>query len=115
MKVFEEGNREREFGHCLVAGIATNPRKVNRTMSKKQIISRSKVKPFVKYINFRHLMPTRYSADIDLKTVVTAEAVGKVESKADVTKEVKRLFETRYLDRGQNKSGVQFFFDKLKF
>jgi large subunit ribosomal protein L27e len=81
VKVLEEGSREREFGHVLVAGISGNPKKVTKSMSKKKILARSKVKPFVKYVNFRHIMPTRYSADIDLKDIVTTEAVSAPETK----------------------------------
>ena len=41
-------------------------------MSQKKIERRSKVKPFVKIVNYNHLMPTRYTvaADLDLKNVV---------------------------------------------
>jgi len=36
-------------------------------------LKRTNIKPFVKYVNLNHLMPTRYSvaaADLDLKDVV---------------------------------------------
>lgn len=42
-----------------VAGIDTAPKKVTRKMNKKTIIRRSKVKPFIKAINYSHLLPTR--------------------------------------------------------
>lgn len=35
-------------------------------MSKKLVAKRSKVKPFLKLINYNHLMPTRYSLDVPL-------------------------------------------------
>ena len=44
----------------LVAGIDRYPRKVVRAMSKAKIEKRSKIKPFVKVINFNHIMPTRF-------------------------------------------------------
>ena len=43
----------------LVAGIDRYPRKVVRAMSKAKIEKRSKIKPFVKVLNFNHIMPTR--------------------------------------------------------
>ena len=43
----------------LVAGIDRYPRKVVRAMSKAKIDKRCKIKPFVKAINFNHIMPTR--------------------------------------------------------
>jgi len=41
-------------------------------MSQKKIERRSKVKPFVKTVNYNHIMPTRYmvATDFDLKSVV---------------------------------------------
>jgi len=36
-------------------------------MSKRKILKRSRVKPFLKYANMQHLMPTRYVVDIDVK------------------------------------------------
>merc|ERR1711959_269654 len=34
--------------------------KVTRSMSKEKIQKRTKMKPFLKYVNYTHLMPTRY-------------------------------------------------------
>ena len=42
-------------------------------MSEKKVTRRSKVKPFVKYVNYNHMLPTRYTiaqTDMDLKGVV---------------------------------------------
>merc|ERR1719370_90512 len=55
---------DKPFSHALVAGIDRYPRKVTKKMSKKKIQKRSKVKPFLKVINYNHVMPTRYSVDI---------------------------------------------------
>jgi len=30
-------------------------------MGKKRLAKRSKVKPFIKFVNFNHLLPTRYT------------------------------------------------------
>merc|ERR1712183_993104 len=52
VKTFDEGNSEKRFSHCLVAGLARNPRKVTKAMSKSKVEKRTKcMKPFVKYIN----------------------------------------------------------------
>ena len=40
VKTFDDGNKEREFGHCLVAGIDKNPLPVTKSMSKKKILKR---------------------------------------------------------------------------
>merc|ERR1712137_1040653 len=102
VKTFDEGSKDREFGHCLVAGIDRAPQKVNKGMSKKKILKRSKIKPFLKYVNYQHIMPTRYMvSDIDLRTAVTAPAMKKADTKVAAKKEVKTAFEERYLNRGK--------------
>ncbi len=116
VKTFDEGTKERAFGHCLVAGIERSPLRVTKTMSKKKILKRSKVKPFLKLVNYNHIMPTRYTvSDIDLRTAVTTAAMKKSDSKEAAKKEVKVAFEGRYINRGKNSSGVQYFFHKLRF
>merc|ERR1712072_1260879 len=58
------GTTDNPFGHALVAGIDRYPRKVTKRMAKKKIKMRSKIKPFLKVVNYNHLMPTRYSVDL---------------------------------------------------
>ncbi|KAL1137744.1 hypothetical protein AAG570_009440 [Ranatra chinensis] len=65
LKTYDEGTQEKPYGHALIAGIDRYPRKVHKRMSKKKIAKRSKIKPFLKVMNYNHLMPTRYTvADI---------------------------------------------------
>ncbi|GFS03306.1 60S ribosomal protein L27 [Elysia marginata] len=59
VKNYDDGTPERPYGHALVAGIDRYPRRVTRSMGKKKLKQRSKVKSFVKVYNFNHLMPTR--------------------------------------------------------
>lgn len=63
-------------------------------MSAKKIERRTKVKPFVKYVNYNHLLPTRYlvAGDIDLKNVVTEEKMGNKETRKQMKQEVRKLF-----------------------
>ena len=90
VKTFDEGSDDKQFSHVLIAGIARGPRKVTRGMSKKKVEKRSRtVKPFVKYINVRHVFPTRYVVDMDLKKAVDeADLVG--DKKVDVKKTLKK-------------------------
>merc|ERR1719230_546466 len=60
VKTFDDGTKSRAFGHCLVAGVDKPPQKVTKAMSKKKVAKRLRVKPFVKYVNYNHMMPTRY-------------------------------------------------------
>ncbi|KAE8779808.1 60S ribosomal protein L27-3 [Hordeum vulgare] len=56
--------------HFLVVGLAKYPKKVIRKDLSKKTTKKSHVKVFLKLVNFTHLMPTRYTLDVDLKEVV---------------------------------------------
>jgi large subunit ribosomal protein L27e len=116
VRTFDEGTSDKKFGHALVAGIDRNPRKVTKAMSKTKVAKRSKVKPFLKYVNYTHLMPTRYTVDMDLKKMIDDSDL----KSEDVKKEIKKVFEERYLNQKDQKSekkatGNAYFFNKLRF
>ena len=120
VKTYDEGHGDRKFSHAIVAGVDRYPRKVTRTMGKKKMLKRSKIKPFVKYVNYNHIMPTRYVADIDLKKVLDDEVLATPESRVESRKTIKKVFEDRYMNQAACKSekkaaGVSFFFKKLRF
>ena len=50
---------------------------VTKKMDEKKQAKRSRCKTFIKNINYAHLMPTRYTLDVELKNVVTSDAVGQ--------------------------------------
>lgn len=50
VKQQDDGTQDRGYGHALVAGIDRYPRKVTKSMSKKKLTKRSKIKPFVKVV-----------------------------------------------------------------
>jgi len=121
VKTFDDGNSDKRFAHCLVAGLARNPRKVTKSMSKSKIEKRSKaMKPFIKYINVRHVFPTRYTVDMDLKSAVDEADLVDSERKVAVKKELKKLFYDRYLNQKDVTSEKKaqagtYFFQKLRF
>jgi large subunit ribosomal protein L27e len=103
-------------------------------MSAKKIERRSRVKTFVKVVNYNHLMPTRYlvAQDIDLKNVVTDDKLGNKDTKKQMKREVKKLFQEKYVlpifnnfinflfrynnpVKSEKGSHVAFFFKKLRF
>eukprot|EP00123_Amoebidium_parasiticum_P000906 comp11830_c0_seq1/m.6460 comp11830_c0_seq1/g.6460 ORF comp11830_c0_seq1/g.6460 comp11830_c0_seq1/m.6460 type:complete len:136 (-) comp11830_c0_seq1:102-509(-) len=110
VKNYDDGDKERKYGYAVVAGVERYPLKVTRSMGQKRIAKRSKVKSFVKVVNYSHLMPTRYSLDVDLKTVVSRDELKDPAAKTKARKEVRKLFEERY-KTGKNK----WFFEKLRF
>jgi len=110
VKTFDDGVDARNYGHCLVAGIRKYPMHVTKTMSKKTVAHRSAIKPFVKLVNFNHMMPTRYQADMKLGDMVTPDGIKDLKARRECRKEVRKVFQTKYL-AGENK----WFFEKLHF
>lgn len=99
----DDGSKSHPFGHALVAGIERYPSKVTRSMSKKKVAVRSKVKPFVKVVNYNHLMPTRYTLDLEtLKGVISQDTFKEPTQREDAKKTIKKAFEERY-QTGKNK------------
>ncbi|XP_022744733.1 60S ribosomal protein L27-3-like [Durio zibethinus] len=75
VKSFNEGMRDRPYGHCLVTGIKEYASKVIRKDSTKKIAKKSRVSCFIKLMNYEHLIPTCYFLDVDLKDMVTVDAL----------------------------------------
>ncbi|XP_050212274.1 60S ribosomal protein L27-like [Mercurialis annua] len=110
VRSFDDGTRDRPYGHCLVAGISKYPAKVIKKDSAKKTAKKSRVKAFMKVVNYSHLMPTRYTLDIDLKDAVTPDALVSKDKKVTASKEIKKRFEERF-KTGKNR----WFFSKLRF
>lgn len=114
----DNGTNKHSYGHCIVAGVKRYPLRVKRRMTKKKIASRSSLKPFIKVANYNHIMPTRYTLDIDaFKDKVDVAAFSSPGANADrpeARKEsrgaVKTEFQQRY-NAGKNK----WFFTPLRF
>lgn len=71
---------------------------------------RSKVKPFIKIINYNHLMPTRYTLELEgLKGVISQDTFKEVSQREDAKKTVRKAFEERYTS-GKNR----WFFTPLR-
>jgi len=110
IKTFDDGTAGRAYGHCLVAGIAKYPKKVIRKDSAKKTAKKSRLKAFIKVVNYNHIMPTRYSLDVDLKNVVSFDKLETRDKKVAALKGVKASFEERF-KAGKNR----WFFTKLRF
>ncbi|GAB6026514.1 60S ribosomal protein L27 [Chamberlinius hualienensis] len=107
----DEGSSDKPYGHALVAGIDRYPRKVTKRMGKKKIDKRSRIKSFLKVLNYNHLMPTRYLVEINFdKSSVNKEALKDPAKRRKARREIKAKFEERY-KTGKNR----WFFQKLRF
>ena len=107
----DTGTKQHPFPYALVAGIERYPTKVTRRMGKKRVEKRSKVKPFIKLINYNHLMPTRYTLELEgLKGVVSNDTFKEISQREEAKKTVKKALEERY-QSGKNR----WFFTPLRF
>lgn len=111
VKPHDEGSKSRKFGHALVAGIERYPLKVTKKHGAKKVAKRTKIKPFIKIINYNHLLPTRYTLDVEsFKSVVTTDTFEEPSQREHAKKVVKKALEERH-QAGKN----QWFFTKLNF
>eukprot|EP00931_Biecheleriopsis_adriatica_P032835 TRINITY_DN1910_c0_g1_i1.p1 TRINITY_DN1910_c0_g1~~TRINITY_DN1910_c0_g1_i1.p1 ORF type:complete len:148 (-),score=51.06 TRINITY_DN1910_c0_g1_i1:57-500(-) len=122
VKTFDDGSKNRPFGHCLVAGVDRAPLKVTRRMSKKKITKRTRVKPFVKYANYNHIMPTRYQvpAEIAPASMATDQQMDTADGRVEAKKFVKSLLQEKFAAPPADKSGrpskdVLYLRKKLRF
>ncbi|CAG8669591.1 13105_t:CDS:1, partial [Dentiscutata heterogama] len=111
VKNVDEGTKERPYAHAVVAGIERYPLKVTKRMGQKRIAKRSRIKPFIKVINYKHLMPTRYAFELeDIKQIVNQDCFKEPSQRVAAKKAVKKALQDRY-KAGKN----TWFFAKLRF
>lgn len=109
MQGHENGTKDRKYPHLVVAGIDRYPLNVARGMSKRTISKRTRVKPFVKVVNVTHVMPTRFTMDMDLRGVVNASSL-QAARRRSTRVAVRKQFEDRH-----RAGKSQWFFTKLNF
>ncbi|KAG0158841.1 hypothetical protein PDIDSM_6361 [Penicillium digitatum] len=107
----DAGSKSHPFSYAIVAGIERYPLKVTRGMGKKLVDRRSRIKPFIKVVNYNHLMPTRYTLELEgLKGIVTNDTFKEVSQREEAKKTIKKALEDRYTS-GKNR----WFFTALRF
>ena len=120
MKQIDEGKKNRKFGHALVAGIERSPKKITKRMGQKRRERKMRIKPFVKYVNYTHLLATRFlvKEDFEFKNIVTEEALEAPEERKTMIKALKAKLEERYRNpesAGERQSAADFVFKRLRF
>ncbi|KAL8429517.1 hypothetical protein Efla_007157 [Eimeria flavescens] len=117
-----EGTKERHFCYCLVAGIEKAPLRVSKRMSTTKVQKRMRPKAFIRYVNVRHLMPTRYtvSNDFDIKALVPDAALEDSSTRKAAKKALANVFYEKFMNPINEKAGkvskdVLFLRKKLRF
>ncbi|KAI5692580.1 60S ribosomal protein L27 isoform X1 [Diaphorina citri] len=109
LKTYDDGTADKQYGHALVAGIDRYPRKVTKRMNKTLFKKRSKIKPFLKVLNYNHLMPTRYTYP-DMQEKLQPKELKDPMKKKKIRFQIRMKFEEKY-KAGKHK----WFFQKLRF
>jgi large subunit ribosomal protein L27e len=99
----------RKYGHVVVAGVQHYPRRLYVKLTKRELNRRMRLKPFLKTLNFSHIMPTRYTFDIQgLQKLAPSEVGKRVAGKSK--RKLKQMLEDRY-----RSAKNRWFFTKLRF
>ena len=66
-------------------------------MSQKKFDRKCRLKPFVKYVNYNHIMPTRFVVkdDLEFKSIVSDEKMAAPESRKAMKAELKKVMQAR--------------------
>ena len=127
VKPYDDGSKKtnKPFPHALVAGVERVPMKVHKRMKSEKVAKRSRCKPFVKFVNYNHLLPTRFqvggeftSGSEELKKTVNEASMANAQSRKAVKDELKKVFTERYNNpdaSSEKQPNVDFFFKKLRF
>eukprot|EP01071_Lankesteria_metandrocarpae_P013947 Lankesteria_metandrocarpae@DN784_c0_g1_i1.p1 len=106
----DTGTKERLFPHALIAGLSRPPKKITRKMSKKQIEKRSKVRSFLTFMNYNHLMPTRYSlasSELNPKDLVSPYDLKDKEQKTQCKKAMRDTFQELIVTPNKEKDSTK--------
>jgi large subunit ribosomal protein L27e len=110
VKSNDVGTKSRPYGHAVVAGISKGPRRVKKGMSKKLILKRTRIHPFLKVINHAHVMPTRYQFELKASKIGTKAALTDRAQKKKAIGRIRHQFTVAFRT-GQKK----WFFTPLQF
>ena len=101
----------------LIAGIGRNLLQAKRSYNKKKFIKRTGVKPFVRYVNQNHVMPTRFIVNEFDFAEVKDESLKTKESREALRKTIRERFTEAYRNpkQGEKSSHTKFFFTRLRF
>merc|ERR1711971_814901 len=118
VKQNDEGRKDKKFAHALVVGIDRCPRKVTKAMKDTKVERKSRMKPFVKYVNYNHLLPTRFMVkdDFEFRSTVTEDIMNNRESRKTVLAQLKTDFQARYMknEGAEKQANANFLFSKLR-
>lgn len=110
VKNYAEGTKQMAYPFALVAGIEKPPRRLKRRYGLSKNLGKSRMKTFVKAINYKHLMPTRYVSAYKHLPNVTPKAIRDLTARKVAKTSAKKVFEASFVGGNDN-----WFFRRLYF
>jgi len=115
----DNNSRNKRFGHAVVLGVSKSPMKVTKRMSKKKLDKRTEVTTFIKTLNYRHLMPTRYvtNTEFEPKDLVPESALADPEARNETRKSMSKMLKEKFVSPvdGKISKDMGFLKKKLRF
>eukprot|EP00801_Mesodinium_rubrum_P008815 Mrub_08841.p3 GENE.Mrub_08841~~Mrub_08841.p3 ORF type:complete len:119 (-),score=24.57 Mrub_08841:18-374(-) len=116
VKSYLNGTKERRFHHLLVAGLEKTPKLLTKTSTQKEGEKKREMKSFIKYVNARHVMPTRYKVkkEIEIKDL-NDDDLSNPELKKKVVEKINEQFSKAYASTNVDRAKIGFLYEKLYF
>lgn len=109
-----QGTKDRKFGFVTVVGVERSPLKVTRKMSEFKAMKRTSVKSFCKCVNVNHIMPTKYTANIEQLDLVKNVKAANFEAGKMYPVSQKKAISAQFAEAYRNNK-EKWLFTKLRF
>eukprot|EP00766_Chilomastix_caulleryi_P004427 gnl/Chilomastix_caulleri/5662.p1 GENE.gnl/Chilomastix_caulleri/5662~~gnl/Chilomastix_caulleri/5662.p1 ORF type:complete len:141 (+),score=30.40 gnl/Chilomastix_caulleri/5662:47-469(+) len=94
---FGEGTKQMKYSFALVAGVEKPPRRIKRRYGLSKNLTKSRMKTFVKAVNYKHLMPTRYFTPFKNMPNVTSKSIRDITARKAAKRSTKQIFEKAFI------------------
>lgn len=102
--------KQLDESHLIVSGISRMPKESGEYLSPWEKRKNSKFLTFIKKINIRHLVATRYKADIGTVDIDLDSVVNDLQKKSEANKTMNKILEESHKNRK-----FKWLFTPLKF
>lgn len=99
--IVDQVKRGELFEEVMVVGLAKAPMPVTENMTERQKKRRESTKCFVKKMNIRHLMPTKYTMENVFDKIDMVD-VTDMSEKVKLLREAEKLFRTAYANNSMH-------------
>ncbi|ELP93669.1 60S ribosomal protein L27-A, putative [Entamoeba invadens IP1] len=106
--------KDRDYGFVTVVGVERAPLKITRAMSDTVQRLRTSVKAFCKVVNVNHLMPTKYTVNLDQLNLIKDVKINTFEAGKPYPIATKKALSSQFAEVYRN-GKESWLFTKLRF